>query len=81
PETRSERMFAELEPGFAGTDLATGRRRGLNTAIATVRKWRRDQRRSRDLLTSNLRNRRLRYNWLPEPARHARPTLDGEQFT
>jgi NADPH-dependent stearoyl-CoA 9-desaturase len=46
PETRSERMFAELEPGFAGTDLATGRRRGLNTAIATVRKWRRDQRRS-----------------------------------
>jgi len=41
PETRSERMFAELEPGFAGTDPATGRRRGLNTAIATVRGWRR----------------------------------------
>ena len=41
PETRSERMFAELEPGFASTDTATGRRRGLNTAIATVRGWRR----------------------------------------
>jgi NADPH-dependent stearoyl-CoA 9-desaturase len=37
PETRSERMFTELEPGFAGTDPATGRRRGLNTAIAAVR--------------------------------------------
>jgi len=24
PETRSERMFSQLEPGFAGTDLATG---------------------------------------------------------
>jgi fatty acid desaturase len=45
PETRSERMFAELEPGFTGTDLATGRRRGLKTAIAAVRQWRRDQRR------------------------------------
>jgi len=45
PETRSERMFTELEPGFAGTDLATGRRRGLKTAIAAVRQWRRDQRR------------------------------------
>jgi NADPH-dependent stearoyl-CoA 9-desaturase len=42
PETRSEAMFAELEPGFAKTDLATGRRRGLNTAIATVRHWRRE---------------------------------------
>jgi NADPH-dependent stearoyl-CoA 9-desaturase len=31
PETRSERMFDELEPG---------RRRGLKTAIAAVRKWR-----------------------------------------
>jgi linoleoyl-CoA desaturase len=41
PETRSERMFAELESDFAGTDPATGRRRGLNTAIATVRGWRR----------------------------------------
>ncbi|MGA7052176.1 MAG: fatty acid desaturase [Mycobacterium sp.] len=41
PETRSEQMFAELEPDFAATDPATGRRRGLNTAIATVRGWRR----------------------------------------
>src|SRR5581483_5257608 len=46
PETRSERMFTELEPGFAGTDLATGRRRGLKTAIAAVRQWRRGHRRS-----------------------------------
>jgi NADPH-dependent stearoyl-CoA 9-desaturase len=36
-ETRSERMFASLRPGFLGTDPATGRRRGLKTAIATVR--------------------------------------------
>ena len=36
-------MFAALEPGFAGTDPATGRRRGLKTAIATVRGWRRDK--------------------------------------
>ncbi|MCV7413572.1 fatty acid desaturase family protein [Mycobacterium florentinum] len=41
-ETRSERMFAELAPGFAGTDPATGRHRGLKTAIAAVRRWRRD---------------------------------------
>jgi linoleoyl-CoA desaturase len=34
-------MFAELEPGFLGTDHTTGRRRGLNTAITTVRQWRR----------------------------------------
>jgi linoleoyl-CoA desaturase len=44
PETRSELMFAELEPGFAGTDPATGRRRGLKTAIATIRGWRRSKR-------------------------------------
>jgi NADPH-dependent stearoyl-CoA 9-desaturase len=44
PETRSEKMFAALEPGFGGTDLATGRRRGLKTAVAMVRQWRRDQR-------------------------------------
>jgi NADPH-dependent stearoyl-CoA 9-desaturase len=44
PETRSERMFAELGPGFAGTDPATGRRRGLKTAIAAVRAWRRGKR-------------------------------------
>ena len=44
PETRSESMFAELEPGFADTDPTTGRRRGLKTAIATVRGWRRNRR-------------------------------------
>jgi NADPH-dependent stearoyl-CoA 9-desaturase len=44
PETRSERMFAELGSGFTGTDPSTGRRRGLKTAIATVRDWRRDKR-------------------------------------
>ncbi len=47
PETRSERMFAELEPGFAGTDPATGRRRGLKTALATAREWRRGKRAAR----------------------------------
>jgi len=40
PETRSERMFAALGPAFAATDPVSGRRRGLNTAIATVRRWR-----------------------------------------
>ncbi|NDJ88687.1 fatty acid desaturase family protein [Mycolicibacter kumamotonensis] len=44
PETRSEKMFAELEPGYCGTDPATGRRRGLKTAIAAVRGWRRVKR-------------------------------------
>jgi NADPH-dependent stearoyl-CoA 9-desaturase len=39
-ETRSERMFAELGPGFGGTDPATGRHRGLKSAIAAVRRWR-----------------------------------------
>jgi len=34
-------MFTQLEPGFARTDPATGRRRGLKTAISTVRQWRR----------------------------------------
>src|SRR6202050_1559237 len=47
PETRSESMFATLEPDFAGTDPSTGRRRGLKTAIATVRGWRRDKRAKR----------------------------------
>jgi NADPH-dependent stearoyl-CoA 9-desaturase len=42
PETRSERMFVELQPSFTGTDPATGRRRGLKTAIAAVRQWRED---------------------------------------
>jgi linoleoyl-CoA desaturase len=37
PETRSERMFVELAPRLTGTDPATGRRRGLKTAIAAVR--------------------------------------------
>ena len=40
-ETRSERMFVELEPGHSGTDPVTGRRRGLKTAIAAARPWRR----------------------------------------
>jgi NADPH-dependent stearoyl-CoA 9-desaturase len=44
PETRSERMFTELEPRISGTDPATGRRRGLKTAIAAARDWRRDKR-------------------------------------
>ena len=44
PETRSERMFTELDSDFDATDPATGRRRGLKTAIATVRQWRRDKR-------------------------------------
>ena len=39
-------MFTELEPGFGVTDPATGRRRGLKTAIATVRGWRRAKRAS-----------------------------------
>ncbi len=37
PETRSELMFTDLENGFFPTDPATGHRRGLKTAIATVR--------------------------------------------
>ena len=44
PETRSERMFAALEPGYAGIDPRTGRKRGLKTAIAAARQWRRDRR-------------------------------------
>jgi len=44
PETRSERMFVELGPDFGGTEPTTGRRRGLKTAIATVRGWRRKRR-------------------------------------
>jgi linoleoyl-CoA desaturase len=52
PETRSERMFTQLEPGFARTDPATGRRRGLKTAISTVRQWRRDSATKRPALTA-----------------------------
>ncbi len=44
PETRSERMFAELESGYAGVDPKTGRKRGLKTAIATARQKRRVKR-------------------------------------
>ncbi|MBS9534846.1 fatty acid desaturase [Mycobacterium sp. M1] len=44
PETRSERMFADLGPEYAGADPVTGRRRGLKTAIAAARAWRRDRR-------------------------------------
>jgi linoleoyl-CoA desaturase len=44
PETRSERMFEELGPGYGTTDPETGHRRGLNSAVATVRAWRRDKR-------------------------------------
>src|ERR1700753_4328664 len=40
PETRSELMFADVEPALAKTDPVTGRRRGLKTAIAAVRQWR-----------------------------------------
>jgi hypothetical protein len=52
PETRSERMFTQLEPGFARSDPATGRRRGLKTAISTVRQWRRDSAAKRLALTA-----------------------------
>jgi NADPH-dependent stearoyl-CoA 9-desaturase len=52
PETRSERMFTQLEPGFARTDPATGRRRGLKTAISTVRQWRHDSVTKRLALTA-----------------------------
>ncbi|WP_409436558.1 fatty acid desaturase family protein [Mycobacterium sp. SMC-14] len=41
PETRSERMFAVLATDVVGTDPANGRRRGLKTAIAAVRRRRR----------------------------------------
>ena len=41
PETRSERMFEKLEPGFAETHRVPGRHRGLKTAIASARRRRR----------------------------------------
>jgi linoleoyl-CoA desaturase len=50
PETRSERMFDELGAdvtGYSGVDPKTGRRRGLNTAIAAVRDWRAQKRQAR----------------------------------
>lgn len=37
PETRSERMFVELDESFGAVDPATGNKRGLKTAIRTVR--------------------------------------------
>ncbi len=37
PETRSERMFIELDESFGAVDPATGNKRGLKTAIRTVR--------------------------------------------
>ncbi|WP_078310530.1 MULTISPECIES: fatty acid desaturase [unclassified Mycobacterium] len=37
PETRSERMFAELGPDLAGGRVSTDRRQGLKTAIRAVR--------------------------------------------
>jgi linoleoyl-CoA desaturase len=40
PETRSEKMFVGLAPGYDAPSHSSGRRRGLKTAIATVRKWR-----------------------------------------
>lgn len=45
PETRSEAMFAQLDPGFAAADTRTGRRRGLISAIARVRAVRKQRRR------------------------------------
>ncbi|MFN8229117.1 MAG: fatty acid desaturase [Mycobacterium sp.] len=44
PETRSERMFDALEVDLGELDPATGNKRGLLTAVAAVRKWRRDKR-------------------------------------
>jgi len=44
PETRSERMFDGLDESFGAVDPATGNKRGLKTAIATVRGRRRAKR-------------------------------------
>ena len=44
PETRSEAMFTAVQPGLAGTDPGSRRRRGLKSAISTVRGWRRSKR-------------------------------------
>ncbi|TXH17242.1 MAG: fatty acid desaturase [Mycobacterium sp.] len=44
PETRSERMFVELDESFGAIDPATGNKRGLKTAIAAVRSRRRAKR-------------------------------------
>ncbi|MDR3664330.1 MAG: fatty acid desaturase, partial [Mycobacterium sp.] len=44
PETRSERMFIELDDSYGKADPATGNKRGLKTAIAAVRGRRRAKR-------------------------------------
>ncbi len=46
-ETRSEKMFAELEPDVTATEPSTGRHRGLKTAIAAVGRAPRDRRAGR----------------------------------
>ncbi|MCG5431600.1 fatty acid desaturase [Mycobacterium sp. MYCO198283] len=48
PETRSERMFADLGPGFGRIDPATGKRRGLRSAINAARSRRRAKRQLAD---------------------------------
>ena len=48
PETRSERMFTELESGFAGTGSRPPAGVSLKTAIATVRQWRRGRLQHKD---------------------------------
>jgi NADPH-dependent stearoyl-CoA 9-desaturase len=59
PETRSERMFTELRPDFAKTDPATGRRRGLKTAIAAVRQRHRGANSSQSDCRNGQRKRRV----------------------
>ena len=44
PETRSERMFVELDESFGVVDPSTGNTRGRTTASATVRSRRRAKR-------------------------------------
>jgi linoleoyl-CoA desaturase len=44
PETHSERMFDELGTDYAALDPVSGRRRGLKSAMAAVRQWRRGER-------------------------------------
>ncbi|MEZ0366960.1 fatty acid desaturase [Mycobacterium sp. pUA109] len=65
PETRSEQMFTALGEGFAQTDPVTGRRRGLKSAIAAARKWRRESRLSRSRASVRV------------PGRHAVPNPDS----
>ncbi|BBX83803.1 fatty acid desaturase family protein [Mycolicibacterium aubagnense] len=44
PETRSERMFVELDESFGAVDPSTGNKRGLKTAVAAVRRRRQAKR-------------------------------------